>query len=485
MPKINTPGSGPGITEGLDCEAVIATVHSGDGSRYVLHVQPHNDTLTMLDKNGVTVSQLPPGGINWSQSIKEFVDTTSHKPNMMGRWVTKVTLNAWPLDPRDEAVEVVVDLQADPMGISTFHWTQVNGLIAEHLPRAAIVGGVVSGTSTASRQAQATTAPTNAPAAAAAVTPLDMEVMWAADVAGNPRVYYCKTVTMLDDPATGATKTMRDIDLFRVLYEWNRKNPARPLHVILAGPPGGGKSTVIRVALGSNVKSLAFSDALEEWRLFGKTDYGTDAQGNFYQKFVMGQFLEAFTHIHDDNCPDPCGAAVFVAEEFNLAPPSLLPLLHPALDGTGSIEYEGVVYIQSPDFMFVGTANLDTIGSIVTDPFWSRNGFVVEWEPSSDPARRMGLWEPLCDVMDNLVEKRRNGHTTLAIPAMRDLLAADSTHKLFGEAQAWVTFLSRVNPKGDQAASSIDWLAEVRIRAGDAIADYIEANTFEGRQVIR
>lgn len=414
-----------------------------------------------------------------TMTLRDVLEEAGLAPRLSDAWVTRFDFEAYGYEESDPSTPMgwrEEETLPSAVGVSSLTVGDVYArgvMLLQH----ARMGGTVSWPAAGGAASKASAAMQSATATATAGAAVQQRepVVWE-DHLKQPNTYYPRRIPVFD-MASMSVEYHWDVDRIRFYADLTKANPKIPFHILMTGPPGGGKSTSCRAVLGGNCRSLSFTETTEEWRAMGKVTYGSDAKGNLQERIVLGELLAAFTHIHDSHCPDPCGGAVFIAEEFNMAPPTILTMIHPMLDGTMRFEYEGVEYIQSPDFLFVGTANLDAPGGMIAPALWSRIKGRIEFEPSTEAARRAGVRDELCDFTDNLIEKRNNGAPRLQIPGMRDLLAADVIWGTLGEASAWQQLLSDAH-----GSSRGDWLKEIGgSRTSTEFVKFLEEHTTEGR----
>lgn len=336
--------------------------------------------------------------------------------------------------------------------------------------------GAAQGSPTPTATAAASTASGGSGGQADPDAPDLSPVQYGTGPTGKPLTYWPMEATV-----PGSPRRMTDVGLIQELQRVTRDNPDCPLYPIVTGVPGGGKSVLFRAACGAGVESSSFTDQHEAYMVLGKSEYGTDPQGKFFERFVMDAFSRAYTHIHDSSCPDPCGKSVFVGEEWNMIPPTLGTLLHPAFDGTGSITYEGKTFIQSPDFFFGATMNEDAVGGFVADAMWSRISVAIEREPSYKAAERLGVRHELVDLARGLLAVRRSTSPDLMVPSIRTLKQADLMWRTFGEAAGWGHLVNQVSHKPAQE----EWLRKIQMVCGSEAWEHLTKTGYEpGRLVM-
>jgi hypothetical protein len=191
---------------------------------------------------------------------------------------------------------------------------------------------------------------------------------------------------------------------------------------------------------------------------------------------VRAALLRAYTHEHDAECaPDYaagkyCPYAFCLLDEVNTLAPDVMPELHPFLDGSGSITFEGVTYRRgSPDFTVMGTGN--EYAGPLTLALKSRLANQAIVYPSPFVARKRGVPEPLVDFLQKCIVSNESG-TGRAVPSIRDLLKCVRQWE-FAPSEGWRTLLDQAPTEKD----SEEWLTDIRDMVDSDIAQWLEAAT--------
>lgn len=190
----------------------------------------------------------------------------------------------------------------------------------------------------------------------------------------------------------------------------------RPLHTLLVGLAGTGKTAVVEAAFGSDLVSILGHGDMTEGHLVGK---------------LMPTIGGGWAAV-----PGPLTVAMengwpLLIDEINKLPSDLISILHAATDGRGTARFEDradqpVVHAK-PGFIVIGTLNPDSLGSTgLPEAITSRFGVQVTVTTDWDAARQLGVHDDLVTIGENLNTKNlRNEHgRTVWVPQMRELLHA-------------------------------------------------------------
>lgn len=189
----------------------------------------------------------------------------------------------------------------------------------------------------------------------------------------------------------------------------------RPVHVLLGGPAGSGKTALAEVAH-SDLITINGHEDMTVAHIVGQL-MPTDAGG---WQFVEGPLVRAMSQ----------GRALLI-DEINRIPSEVLAVIHPAADGRGYVRLDDrpddPIVTAAEGFCLVGTFNPDSLGSNgLSEALTSR--FTVSIDVSTDyqAARQLGVPGPFVKVAENLHSLNRANpeQQPVWVPQMRELLAA-------------------------------------------------------------
>lgn len=190
----------------------------------------------------------------------------------------------------------------------------------------------------------------------------------------------------------------------------------RPLHTLLIGLAGTGKTAVAEAAFGGELVTIG-------------------GHGDMTEGHLVGQLMptpEGGWEVR----PGPLTIAMengwpLLIDEINKLPMDLISVIHSATDGRGTVRFEdrsdNPVVHAKPGFFVVGTLNPDAMGSNgLPEAITSRFGVQITVTTDWDAARTMGVPHRFVTVAENLTSKNAlNEHgRTLWVPQMRELLHA-------------------------------------------------------------
>ena len=204
---------------------------------------------------------------------------------------------------------------------------------------------------------------------------------------------------------------MADVHALRLF----RSQP-QPIHTLLRGPAGSGKTALAEAAHGAELVTMNCDGDFTVARMVGQLAPTPD--GGW--KTVPGPLTLAMEN----------GWAL-LADEVNRLPSECMSVLYAATDGRGVIRFDdrpdAPLVVAQPGFCLIGTLNPDQMGGNgLPEALTSRFSVAVEVTTDFVAARSLGAPGRLVTVAENL--HTRNQRTPDAqpvwVPQMRELLAA-------------------------------------------------------------
>jgi nitric oxide reductase NorQ protein len=234
------------------------------------------------------------------------------------------------------------------------------------------------------------------------------------------------------------------------------------VYVLLAGPPGTGKSAAVEAAFIDSYKAqgLVFKD---DALIVGTEDttvqdliggMAQDEDGIF--RFKPGKAIKCAQGDGDNGVP------LFVDEAL-LIDPRVLSVLYSLIDGRGVLPlpeeykyvdpYTGVknAVHARPGFYIVFAGNPDVPGAVISEALSSRCVLKPEYLTDYDTAARlMGTaHDEIVTVARNMETKRQEGEVLWA-PQMRDLLGYRDVASIFGTEVALSNLLANCSSDSDR-----------------------------------
>lgn len=215
------------------------------------------------------------------------------------------------------------------------------------------------------------------------------------------------------------------------------------LYLLLAGPPGGGKTALLEASFADTEGGLHIitgdagtkvSDFLGQWYPTGKPDemYWSD-----------GPLVLAMR----------AGGVLFV-DDATLIDTKEIACMYPAMDGRRTVlvkehpvEVNGVmqpdVVEAQPGFFVVAAHNPGVPGAILSEALSSRFTAQVWLESDLDLANALGVSSKATKLARNMRTRRDNGEYGIFVPEMRELIAFRNFSKKFGEFAACENLLGK------------------------------------------
>lgn len=227
-------------------------------------------------------------------------------------------------------------------------------------------------------------------------------------------------------PADGETFTRPNGEVYRprligdhtdVMLLRSFRTMPRPVHPLLIGPAGSGKTAVAEVAHGDDLITVSGHGQMTVAHLVGQLM--PTATGGW--EFVEGPLTRAMRE-----------GKVLLIDEVNKIPEEVLPVLHSAGDGRGFVRLDDrpsdPIVRAAEGFAMIGTLNPDAMGNTgLSEAITSRFSVQVQVSTDFDAARAMGCNPKLVTVAENLTSQNAADQTQMVgvwVPQMRELLSA-------------------------------------------------------------
>jgi nitric oxide reductase NorQ protein len=226
-----------------------------------------------------------------------------------------------------------------------------------------------------------------------------------------------------------------DVDVLRALRDAG-------LPVMLYGPPGAGKTTVVAAAFPGHEWLAGDGDTVAD-DFVGNWVF--DGEGGYV--WADGPLTEAMKR----------GVPLFV-DDITMISPKVTPVLYSVMDGRGSLkvkahqvkgedgERRAEIVVAQPGFYIIGGHNPGVHGAILNEALQSR--FMVHIHVRSDLglARKMGVDEAAIKVAQHLATIQKNGNVAW-VPQLRELLAYKAVAETLGAEAALANMVGQAPPE--------------------------------------
>lgn len=221
-----------------------------------------------------------------------------------------------------------------------------------------------------------------------------------------------------------------------------RRLRAADIPVLLAGPPGAGKTSLVEAAFADAITVAGDGDTTVA-DLVG--DYTQRADGRY--EFIHGPLPVAMRE----------GRALFL-DDATLIPPAVQAVLYPAMDGRRTITikaHAGDTVTAAPGFYVIAGHNPGVHGAILAGPLASRFGVHIEVNTDYELAEALGIDPRAVRAARNLATQAA-ADTVGWAPQMRELTTFSRLAATLGEKAAIANLLAAAPPADrDQVAAAL------------------------------
>lgn len=202
-----------------------------------------------------------------------------------------------------------------------------------------------------------------------------------------------------------------------------REARRQEIPVLLAGPPGSGKTACIEAAFGEELVTITCHEETE----------GSDFTGNWIENedrsvsFVYGGMIDAMRN-----------GQPYLVDDITLTDPRALAVLYPAMDGRKEVcvtSHRGETVAAEAGFFVVGCHNPGVKGAILTEALSSRFLLQINVETDFDIARKLEVPETVIRIANNMQKKKDEEKITF-VPQMREMLGFVKIASSFSETMA-------------------------------------------------
>lgn len=239
-------------------------------------------------------------------------------------------------------------------------------------------------------------------------------------------------------------------------------------HVILAGPPGSGKSAGAEAAFDSVPEGEEFpaDRPMGMYTLLGTESTTVD---DFVGSYTQDPDTGLFKWVHGPLVRSILEDVPFFIDEVAQIDPRVLTIMYPLMDGRGVLE---VVQNPSldpfrigPNWFVLGAYNPDVPGAVISEALSDRFDHAIEIETDWNLARSLGVDSRIVGVAENLNIQRQKGNISWS-PQFRSLMSFRKNHQIYGFNYAVQNLIGKT-PKDDRGIL-IEALASDKIGAVNA-----------------
>ena len=224
-------------------------------------------------------------------------------------------------------------------------------------------------------------------------------------------------------------------------------------HILLAGPPGSGKTAGCEAAFDSvpENETMDVEAPLGMYTLIGSDSIATD---DFVGSYVQNPETGLFDWVHGPLTRSIIDDVPFLIDEIALIDPKVLSLMYPLMDGRGVLEITQnpslPPYRIGKNWFVIAAYNPDVPGAFISEALLDRFPHRIEVETDWELAKRLRVPENLVKAAEALNIQRRQGSLSWS-PQFRSLISFKENEKHYGMDFAIKDLISKT-PSEDRPA---------------------------------
>lgn len=205
-------------------------------------------------------------------------------------------------------------------------------------------------------------------------------------------------------------------------------------HILLAGPPGSGKTAGAEAAFDSAPEGQKVAPE-QTPGMYTIVCSDSTTVDDFVGSYVQNPTTKAFEWVNGPLVRSILDDVPLLVDECGLLDPKVASILYPLMDGRGQIEVT-----QNPSlppfkigtgWFVVAAWNPDVPGANMSEAFLDRFSHVIEVESDWELAAQLGVNRKLIIACKMLNMSRRNGEIGWS-PQFRSLMSFKENEELFG-----------------------------------------------------